>query len=567
MLMEHNEVINTTDQDYDECAQEATTLEETKNKYAYVKVLESITNNFYKTDENDIISIELSKEKSQNYYDKQRIVLAEGLIDAFGDLNLPRFLIYYHELGHHLFSQGLFKLLKTWETFGASTQNPLTWDDKYHHLINWIEDFHVEDKLIQNYPYFTDVLTCIKKLPPEYDINRIEYAFNFWYINQAPTPALSYTDQIAFKAYVNKLQALRSNHKVRFGYGILTTLSIKQSTETKYALLIIEFYNWCVSKGIFPKDKPLPSLSNPNAHLDNGQGSNSQSNQSGGQDNQSNNNPQPSDDPQPSKGGTSSDHSKTVGTTEKYTEAYHIKSPTTVFKEELITENKLIQKELMDMSQRIQSEATTLDGLFSARDKDSSLIQSKVNVPNFFNPNRLVDQVLFKEKLHVYMNVAIYRDVSGSTTGSTHTLMHQVCEQLYKDIPVNITYYLYASGDVSIVEVPYVQWQNSYETPKEYKDNKLVQQLGAGTNSDAIADVITQQFSEKWLNVIVTDGDLFSLLNRTNIMNLLKNVFVIVVDANNDNLEVPKGLLGTTVSSSNDLNKINPILSTINLDK
>ena len=98
------------------------------------------------------------------------------------------------------------------------------------------------------------------------------------------------------------------------------------------------------------------------------------------------------------------------------------------------------------MSQRIQSEATTLDGLFSARDKDSSLIQSKVNVPNFFNPNRLVDQVLFKEKLHVYMNVAIYRDVSGSTTGNTHTLMHQVCEQLYKDIPVNITYYLYASG-------------------------------------------------------------------------------------------------------------------------
>ena len=47
------------------------------------------------------------------------------------------------------------------------------------------------------------------------------------------------------------------------------------------------------------------------------------------------------------------------------------------------------------------------------------------------------------------------------------------------------------------------QWQTSYETPKEYKDNKLVQQLGAGTNSDAIADVITQQFSEKWLNIIV----------------------------------------------------------------
>ena len=44
--------------------------------------------------------------------------------------------------------------------------------------------------------------------------------------------------------------------------GILTTVSIKQSTETKFALLIIEFYNWCVAKGIFPANNPLPSLQN-----------------------------------------------------------------------------------------------------------------------------------------------------------------------------------------------------------------------------------------------------------------------------------------------------------------
>ena len=86
--------------------------------------------------------------------------------------------------------------------------------------------------------------------------------------------------------------------------------------------------------------------------------------------------------------------------------------------------------------------------------------------------------------------------------------MHYVCEQLVKDIPVNITYYLYASGDVSIIEVPYIPWEESAIVPQPYKENPLYAQLSGGTNSDAIADVITQQLSDKWLNIIVTDGDL-----------------------------------------------------------
>ena len=511
-------------------------------KNAYASVLEYITNTFYRTSENEAISVVVEKNsKSANYYDRSKIVLAEGLMDAFGALNLPRFLIYYHELGHHLYSIGAFRLLEAWKKIDAG---PLKWEDKYEHLNNWIEDYYIEERLLIEHSYLTDVVNCIKKLPPDYDIQNIVYAFNFWYIHQTPTPALSYVDQVSFRAYILKLLNLRKSKSTRFGYGILTTLSVKQSIETQYALLLIEFYNWCVSRKIFTN--PLPSLKNPNNHIEQTQG----------------NGPADGKGDEGSTGGNSSDHSKTVGHSSIPKEVTHISTPTESLKEELVTEARLIKKELLDMSQRVQTETVTLDGLFSSKLKESAIIQPRVIVPNFFNPHRLVDQVLFKEKQHSYMNVAIYRDISGSTHGSRHTRMHQVCETLMKEIPVDVTYYLYASGDVSIVEVPYIPWENSNKVPKLYEQDPLYQQLDGGTNSDAIADVITQQLSEKWLNIIITDGDLGSLMARDNIYELLKNVFVVVVEGS-----VPASLASVSVQTKADIEKIIPALASINLNR
>jgi hypothetical protein len=143
--------------------------------------------------------------------------------------------------------------------------------------------------------------------------------------------------------------------------------------------------------------------------------------------------------------------------------------------------------------------------------------------------------------------------------------MSAVCEQLHRDISVDITYYLYASGKISIIEVPYIEWEDSNNVPDIYKQNPLFSQLHGGTNSDAIADVITQQLSEKWLNIIITDGDLDQLMRRDNIMELLKNVFVVYVGV--DESSIVDGLLGVVVNSVEDLAKINPVLSTINLNR
>ena len=532
-------------------------------KQAYVNVLQFITNNFY-TSDGKSITVEISKDgEANNYYDGNKIVLSDQLLDAYGQLKLPRFLIYYHELGHHLYSKGLFTLMENWS---KQTTGPLTWKDQYHHLVNWIEDFYIEDRLLKEHAYLTDVLGCIRKLPPEYDIKSIEYAFNYWYVHQAPTPALQYNDQLIFKSYIDRLLALRSNKTTRFGNGILTTLSIKQSIETQFALLIIEFYNWCVAKKILAADKKTPPLKNPNQHLVPNTNKVSPKQELLYDALEGLTDPQKHDPnkKEESNGGAYSEHLHEIGKIEipSYLERSHISDETELLKDELVIENKLIQKELLDMSQQYNTNNTSIDGLFNSKYKDTMNIQPRVSVVNFFNPNRLVDQHLFLEKQHTYNNVAIYRDVSGSTSGEIHTLMHHVCEQLMKDVPVDVKYYLYSSGEISILEIPYVPWINDHDKPQEYQDNSLFQQLGGGTNSDAIADVITEQLSDKWLNIIVTDGDLNSLMHRDNIHSLLKNVFVIAV-----NSDVPDNLLGISIKNLNDINGINSVLATVNMDR
>ena len=527
-------------------------------KQAYANVLQFITNNFY-TQPGEEIFVEIDdKSNANNFYDGKRIVLSGELLDSFGKLNLPRFLVYYHELGHHMYSKGMFQLIDTWQ---KQNSGPLEWNPNYHHLVNWLEDFYIEARLKREHSYLTDVVNCIRKMPPEYDISQIQYAFNYYYVHEAPTPSLVYLDQIVFKKYIDKLLQLRDSNKTRFGHGILTTLSIKKSNETIFAETIIEFYNWCVSKNIFDDQQKMPPLKNPNQHLVPGKGQTTSQllqDVAGLFDDKKHLDTGKS----VSSGGSISDHAKELGKViiSQYKEAPHIKQATDMLQEHLVQEKTLINKEMLDMSMRSQTQRHTLDGLFTPNYVESMIIQPRISVTNFFNPNRLVDQRLFLERGHTYMNVAIYRDISGSTSGQTHTLMSKVVEKLLEQIPVDVTYYLYASGNISILEVPYVRWDHDAVKPKEYVNNPLFEQLGGGTNSDAIADVMTQQLSDKWLNIIVTDGDLNSLMARDNINALLKNVFAVSVHGNLD-----KNVNGIEIKDETKINDITAAMQTLNL--
>ena len=217
--------------------------------------------------------------------------------------------------------------------------------------------------------------------------------------------------------------------------------------------------------------------------------------------------------------------------------------------EEYVAENKLIDKHIIDMSQTYQTENITLDGLFNSRLKVSPFIQTRVIIPNFFNPNRIQDMMLFNQQTRTYNNVAIFRDVSGSVCGYIHYLIHLIMEQLIKDIPVPVDFYIYGSD---LVKVDYMSWN-------EYNDTPYDIDVGASTNSDLIADAITQQFDDRFLNIIITDGDLYQLYNRDNIEGLLQNVFIIYVKSEPD--KRAKNYI--VIEDVQDLPKIYPALAAL----
>lgn len=488
-----------------------------------VKVFGEIVNNFYKQG----VSVELSDTPDTAYCSGDHIVLPRHLLEEFTKNKLPRFTVLYHELGHALYSGNMNHLLEKWSNLPNSSN--ISYDDKYHHLINWIEDYYIEEQLVKDYPYLFDIIGCLKKLTLPYNIEDIDKAFNHYYVKGYTTPTLLPMDAIVFKNYITKLLELRRSPS--FGKGPISILS-QRSKETQYIRTIVDFYNWCTTKGILSPNIAQPPLSNPNLVLNN-----SGAHTSGVQQGQT--------PDQTGSGGSYSDHSHLVGLTEVLPQ--YDKTETEIFSDQFVAEQKLIKDEIMKQF-KVESTEQSFEGLFNSTYKDTSIIQPKVIVPNFFNPNRLVDQVLFKTPDKCFNNVSIYRDISGSTTGRVFNLINEICKFLDRKIPISYNFYLYASGDVSILQTSFEDWENKCEIPDLYADDPLFQQMGGGTNSDAIADVITEQLSDKWLNIIITDGDLHSLMRRDNISSLLDNVFVISVCDDSSLKNVPNYVIINDVS-------------------
>lgn len=490
------------------------------------KIFEKITNNFY-TDEP--VSVIITKEGGANYL-SNTINISEEIMEVFRKGNLPRFSVYYHELAHHLYSSGMFKHEAKWR---AITSGPLEWHQKYHHLINWIEDFYIEETLLKQYPYLSDTIKCLKLLTPEYNPQHIKYTFNHYYMYGVPNNALTYDDQLVFVDYINELLGYR-RHQL-FGEGVVTNLKIKPGRDTLFAVRLVEFYNWCVSKGIFEPDEELPDLTHPTSYI-------TVSDPDGAPDGTQDGDRAQTPDGQ----GSAGTHSGQVG---KIIKENFITKGGDSTKIPVELERSIINRELLNMTQVYQGDQGTRDGLFNTGWKESYTIQPKVNVPHFFNPYKLMEQNLFYERKRTFTEVSIFRDISGSVSYQTHKLMDQAIALLMDEIPVDVHYYLYASGEISILEVPYVPWPDMNNVPEVYENNELFQKLGGGTNSDAIADVITQQLNDRHFNIILTDGDLNALMRRDNIAALLENVYVIGVHGD-------PGTEYTAINTVEDLPKV-----------
>ena len=495
---------------------------------ALTRVFQEVVNNFYKQG----VTVSLSDTPDTAYCQGDNITLPRHLLEEFTAQKLPRFTVLYHELGHALYSHDLNSLIEKWSNLPAS-HNSFMFDEKYMHLLNWIEDYYIEKQLVKDYPFLNDLISCLKQLTLPYDIEAIDKAFNHYYVKGYATLELSANDAYVFTNYIHKLLDLRKSNG--FGRGPISLLSLK-SRETQYIKTIIEFYNWCVTKCIFDNQTKLPPLSNPNMTTNNSTANNNPQGQSQGTD-------QSSGDGQDkgAQGGSYSDHSHMVGVTVESLPKYDAQE-VAMFSDKFIAEQKLIKQEIAKQF-KVESTEQSLDGLFNSIFKDTSIIQPKVIVQNFFNPNRLVDQVLFKTPDKSFNNVSIYRDISGSTSGDRHHLINEICKFLDTKIPIAYNFYLYSSGNISILQTSFEDWDEDDIVPDVYNSDPIFQQMGGGTNSSAIADVISEQLNDKWLNIIITDGDLHDLMRRQNIQSLLENVFVISIVESNDVRDCPNYII------------------------
>ena len=478
------------------------------------------------------------------------ITLPIPLLQIFKNNKLPRLCIFYHELGHALYSKELFLLIDKWKNLSNNVTFKETYDEKYLHLINWIEDYYVESTLQNNYSYLTDVLKCLRLLPIKYDVKELDKAFNYYYKFKKITPALTNSDAIIFNNYIDELLSYRKSQS--FGKGVISLIN-QNNVNFKYIKTLTAFYDWCMAMGIFKPGMKLPPLSLPTNILvpNDKQGNTKQSNIKG-------------IDAPPNKQvnkkdegteGSSSDHTHLIGTSVKQTfPELDLSQP--IFVQELETEQKYIDRYIT--TYRVETQENNLNGLFTNQYYDTSII-AKPNIKNFFDNRRLEDRMLFLMPKKTYNNVSIYRDVSGSTKNERFPLIDKVCEHLINNIPVDVHFYLYASGDISIVEVPYIKWTDAHVRPDEYSSNPDVRQLSGGTNSDAVADVISEQMDDKWLNIIVTDGDLSALFKRQNIDSLLNNIAIISIAGDVKDSRINANHY-VRIVNENDICKIIPML-------
>ena len=527
---------------------------------SFKDILDTIAK-FYNKD-GDPVCVNFEEADTAFCSDDNKIVLPPKLMLEFYLNNLPTFCVFYHELGHALYSGPSFHLIEKWKNISSTFSGTYGFDKKYLYLLNWLEDFYIEAKLVKSFPYLSDIIRCIRLLPHLYDATKREFAFHYYYQQKRPSPSFDPTESKEFLAYLNDLTMLRCHPT--FGKGPLSLLN-KQNANTRYITLLKEFHNWCVTKQIYP-DVALPPLSIPSniIQLPKGMNGNGQNNNQSGS---TGSGTQPGVDPYGT--GSYSAHTNKVGKPKQvFPKLDPNASINPLILHQFKTEKAVLKRALN--SYRHDTQKNSLYGVFTEEMEASNMIGKPI-IPNFFNTNRLEDRILFKQPGRTFTNVSIYRDISGSTT-SYFDLIDKVCGYLDKNIPIDKHFYLYSSGNISIMETEYQEWtkDTDSDTPELYVNDPIFQQMDGGTNSDAIADVMSEQMNDKWLNIIVTDGDLYSLFARDNIEALLHNVAVVEVNSySGDDSSCKKSLgqYGNThyvkVKDESDIPNINDMLYNI----
>ena len=460
--------------------------------------LNAIYRSFYT--ETGSVSIQPGHEGGFINMDSAQMTLYEKYIIDLWDSGVPPLLVFYHEIGHLLFT----------------TQDVVSVGHSLHkdvfNLLNWIEDFYIEERLMKELYYVKPYIKMLHEVVPEFidDWQKPEFAFNYYYafegqiplwMNQT-TPAIGQT----FNNYIKRLLNLRRNITSNFA-------------QQRFVNELTNFYQFCVAHKILTPSTPPPPTQPQPQTIQGGGGTGSlgaSSSGSGrGQGGQGSSNDLAFDG-----SGSSNTLGQDILDPNNYDPNYQPTPVHTVYKP--LDPVKGFDKTLVDLMLSLQGELDKQlfnDFKFQRRGKLALVQRTK----NTISPRNLIDPIAiatnrndiyleYTTEEQNYVGYNLFIDASGSV-GFNMDYNHGVKKII--DIIEQYPHTVYSFNDTL------VKW-----TPKEI--SKVLQLRGTGgTESSLIAPVVLEKREELNLNIIFSDGDL-TYLTSLNDFDKVKDKYLFV---------------------------------------
>lgn len=435
------------------------------------------------------------------------ITLYSKLINDLWASGVPPLLVFYHEIGHVLYTELVKEEM-------VEFQAGLT--DAGRKLLNWIEDFYIESKLMRQpeYAFIKPYIRMLHEVVPDFidDWERPIFALHYYYCYEGLTPLWMSADPnnniaVRFVNSINQLLQFRSTFKSKFGRG-------------RFQRAFEQFFKLCIDNGILVEDPASPGgVLDPvdTDALNKLLGNNPGQQEAGGHGSRNGTNPQVQGTQPPNQGVAGDAYANTQGDPNNPTNVRRTYKP--------LDPQKGFDKKLKDLMGLLTNEyQKTLFDTFKLKKKGKPTLVPRTR--NTTSPRSQVDPVAIETmRPDIYLEYMIeefaytaynlFIDTSGSVG---HNMTYN---QLAHDIIQLIST---SSYKVFGYANEMVEW-----TQKDIDD--VLNLCGSGgTASNNIAEIVTEKKELGNLNIVMSDGDLSELCARDDIAEITKQyLFVFIV--------------------------------------
>lgn len=437
--------------------------------------LNAIYTSFYT--EKGTVTIRQGEEGGFINMDSNNMVLYDELLLDMWESGVPPLLVFYHEIGHLLYTDN------TLVNIGKQLE-----EDVFN-LLNWIEDFFIEDMLIKELYYVKPYIQMLHEVVPDFidDWEKPQFAFNYYYAFGGSTPQWMTQAGIdkQFKTYIKQLLYLRRNLSSNF-------------SQNRFLAELNNFYNFCVTHKILtPQTPPPPTQPQPSAQQ---VGGNSSARGSGGNANVR--------DVVDFGADPNTTQSNTIGTTmvTDIDTTVQVAPVQTTYKP--LDPVKGFDNTLIDLMKTLTQEfdKQMYEGFKLPGNTKPELIPQTRNTTS---PRNMIDPIAiatnqediyleYITELQSYVGYNLFIDASGSVGyNADYNLGVKKIIEIINKYPHTI----YSFNDTL------TKWG-----PNEIKDVLKLRGRG-GTESSLIAPVVLEKREKNNLNIVFSDGDLSYLKN------------------------------------------------------